>query len=455
MKIMYLVTLFIIGTAANVVPRQAKGCECDSFISQNGWGNCERFETDGRTMCYVKNPSTSTCPDLKQSTTDIGKSWSYKACEYATNNKPTTSVYKLSPENSLCDQMRAKSFSKVDTEEECRKVVDVVRNEVPGAKFMRVETVAQGTGFPRGCYLWVPNSGIYFNINPARALNKNARQICKEDGISDDCDRDSDCAGQETCQGGKCGCGTRKSCAGDKAAPTCDLALSRCICGRNDRNSNGVFNDANIDLMVDTCRLAATRQTAPTCSNLGQTDNPANFQCVCGSKGPCKAGTICEKDANGKESCVVKCPAVCLGDEVCDTFHGICRCGDSTSCADFPKAPVCGGALGCVCNLVNAATGAAAVAACPADERCEINGGGAGINRCRCGSRAPCGVRGQCVEGECRCGNVGGNGCSGATPTCAVNANGRPECRACTGGANSADCRGFPLGTCTPATGCT
>ena len=81
------------------------------------------------------------------------------------------------------------------------------------------------------------------------------------------------------------GCGARKSCAGDKAAPTCDTTLGRCICGRNDRNSNGVFNDANIDLMVDTCRLAATRQTAPTCSNLGQTDNPANFQCVCGSKG--------------------------------------------------------------------------------------------------------------------------------------------------------------------------
>ena len=89
-------------------------------------------------------------------------------------------VYKLSPENSLCDQMRAKSFSKVDTEEECRKVVDVVRKEVPGAKFMKVENAVQGTGFPRGCYLWVPNSGIYFNTNPARALHKSARQICKE-----------------------------------------------------------------------------------------------------------------------------------------------------------------------------------------------------------------------------------------------------------------------------------
>ena len=88
-------------------------------------------------------------------------------------------VYKLSAENSLCDLMRAKSFSKVDTEDECRKVVDVVRNEVPGAKFMKVETVAQGAGFPRGCYLWVPNSGIYFNNNPVRSIHKSARQICK------------------------------------------------------------------------------------------------------------------------------------------------------------------------------------------------------------------------------------------------------------------------------------
>ena len=66
------------------------GCECDSFISQNGWGNCEKFESDGRTMCYVKNPSTSTCPDKKASTTDVGKMWSYKACESATNTKQDT-----------------------------------------------------------------------------------------------------------------------------------------------------------------------------------------------------------------------------------------------------------------------------------------------------------------------------------------------------------------------------
>ena len=80
------------------------------------------------------------------------------------------------------------------------------------------------------------------------------------------------------------GCGGRKSCSGDKAAPTCDIAAGGCICGRNDQNNNGVFNDA-VDQLVATCRTPATAQIAPTCSSLGQTDNPANFQCVCGSKG--------------------------------------------------------------------------------------------------------------------------------------------------------------------------
>ena len=86
-------------------------------------------------------------------------------------------VYVLSQENSLCDSMRAKSYSKVDTEEECRKAVDEVKKEVPGAKFNAVENL---NGFPRGCYLWVPNSGIYFNNNNVRTLHKSARQICKE-----------------------------------------------------------------------------------------------------------------------------------------------------------------------------------------------------------------------------------------------------------------------------------
>ena len=116
MKIFYLVTLFIIGTTANVVPRQSKGkihfrllklwlklvlfassdntyklctifsgCYCDSFVSNvTGLGNCGKSDSDGRTMCYVKHPDTSACSDLKDSSTHPDKKWSYKACESAT-----------------------------------------------------------------------------------------------------------------------------------------------------------------------------------------------------------------------------------------------------------------------------------------------------------------------------------------------------------------------------------
>ena len=56
-------------------------CECDSFVNVNGWGNCTKKETDGRTGCYVKNPDTSTCSDLKGSSTNPDKKYSYEACE--------------------------------------------------------------------------------------------------------------------------------------------------------------------------------------------------------------------------------------------------------------------------------------------------------------------------------------------------------------------------------------
>ena len=61
------------------------GCYCDSFVSNvTGFGNCGKSESDGRTLCYVKNPDTSACSDLKDSSTHPDKKWSYKACESAT-----------------------------------------------------------------------------------------------------------------------------------------------------------------------------------------------------------------------------------------------------------------------------------------------------------------------------------------------------------------------------------
>ena len=68
------------------------GCYCDSFVSsENGWGNCGKSESDGRTMCYVKDPDTSTCSDLEDSITHPDKKWSYKACESV--RPPTAGMY--------------------------------------------------------------------------------------------------------------------------------------------------------------------------------------------------------------------------------------------------------------------------------------------------------------------------------------------------------------------------
>ena len=54
-------------------------CRCENFINAGGWGNCIKEEND-KALCYVKDPSSSTCNDLQDSVSDIGKKWSYEAC---------------------------------------------------------------------------------------------------------------------------------------------------------------------------------------------------------------------------------------------------------------------------------------------------------------------------------------------------------------------------------------
>jgi len=61
-----------------------KGCECDSFVNAKGYGACKTGESNDRAMCYVKNPETSICTDLKASSTNPDKKWSYTACEQRT-----------------------------------------------------------------------------------------------------------------------------------------------------------------------------------------------------------------------------------------------------------------------------------------------------------------------------------------------------------------------------------
>ena len=54
-------------------------CRCEDFINPSGWGNCIKKE-NGKALCYVKDPLSSTCKDLQDSASDIGKKWSFEAC---------------------------------------------------------------------------------------------------------------------------------------------------------------------------------------------------------------------------------------------------------------------------------------------------------------------------------------------------------------------------------------
>ena len=57
-----------------------QGCECKDFIDSNGWGNCIKT-SKGRPMCFVKDPSTSTCKDLVDFPGGPGEKGSFEACE--------------------------------------------------------------------------------------------------------------------------------------------------------------------------------------------------------------------------------------------------------------------------------------------------------------------------------------------------------------------------------------
>ena len=55
------------------------GCQCEDYINSGGWGNCIKKD-NGKALCYVENPSSSSCSDLKDSASDPGRKWSFEAC---------------------------------------------------------------------------------------------------------------------------------------------------------------------------------------------------------------------------------------------------------------------------------------------------------------------------------------------------------------------------------------
>jgi len=324
MKIFHLLALFIVGATANVVLRKDSGCECDTFISANGWGNCLKQETDGKTMCYIKNPDTSTCSDKVASGTNPGKSWSYVACNPTPT--PTNEKYFLARKGGLCSEIKTVTFSEVKTLKECKIAVAVIKKTVPAAKFQAEEKEA---GWPKGCYLYIITNGVYFNTDSAGKAHDSARQIC-EDAVTGTCKGDNDCGGKdskEKCKDGLCVCGdpakagAQSTCVGNPGAPTCDADNKACKCGTK-----------------ASCMGSTTKKSAPICFKKGK-----ELACACGDQGICKDGSVCTKDANGKPQCTVLqlCPTPCPKNEKCDTFHQVCRCGDRPSCANFQKGQDC------------------------------------------------------------------------------------------------------------------
>ena len=65
------------------------GCKCKDLISEFGWGNCKKVDTEiGKVTCYVKSPSN--CTDLKNSNAERGVSkdeqYSAEACRQGSFN---------------------------------------------------------------------------------------------------------------------------------------------------------------------------------------------------------------------------------------------------------------------------------------------------------------------------------------------------------------------------------
>ena len=73
-------------------------------MNSGGWGNCVKKD-NGKAMCYVKDPSSSGCTDLKSSTTDPKEKWSFEAC---TLMKPAGKVTETILHGILCSNILIK-----------------------------------------------------------------------------------------------------------------------------------------------------------------------------------------------------------------------------------------------------------------------------------------------------------------------------------------------------------
>ena len=69
--------MFLIIIIDNVIAR----CECTNYVSNSGFGNCEKDFGGKGPICYVTQPSN--CKDVRGSVSerDKGKQFSWEACQ--------------------------------------------------------------------------------------------------------------------------------------------------------------------------------------------------------------------------------------------------------------------------------------------------------------------------------------------------------------------------------------
>ena len=82
-------------------------------------------------------------------------------------------AFSLTEKNELCAEKTV-----VDTLEKCRVAVDYIKSEVPKAK--QPGRSNWFSGYPKGCFLYVPSNKVYFNKHYKGSSNRDSRHICEK-----------------------------------------------------------------------------------------------------------------------------------------------------------------------------------------------------------------------------------------------------------------------------------
>ena len=288
-----------------------------------------------------------------------------------------------------------------------------------------------------------------------------------------------------------CDPATNAGCDPDGNTPVCDDGNYEC---RGCNDNGDCAGNPNGEVCVD----GACEECGANGDCDGQSPEPV---CLDDNTCGCDADADCAGNPNGTQ-CVDGLCAACDPDEVnagqpggcdlggdapyCDPETNTCvGCdGDANRCANNPNGTLCGGDACVVCLVGNhdgcnddeLCCGGADPSCVPADEnQCTACAGGGCVlaladtcvdRMCVCGDTgAPCGnddlcvdgacvecgedahcADGQCVDGLCQvCDPADNAGCgpTSATPICATNGRGIPECRGCT---NNPECVAGGLG---------